>query len=251
MNKFNIPNPSGGHMLKAHDLNFIYQSLQEGITGAAHALGNAILYGCTIDLVNNVLTEGFVAIAGEIYYSPQASLFPDYRFSVVETVNPLSPRVMDDASSKNIHFTRRVELVNTGGTHPLTMADYRDIWLEYGNTGDLAYPVRLYSSNVVRPASSLLRPLRIKKSGRNLIIQGSVKVVAFANGTILFELPEECRNGKFNMITVSASTGETSGYSHWMNVWWYANGIASVDSGSFTTADDTIVLHFNHVIALL
>lgn len=250
MNKFNIPNPSGGHMLKAHDLNFIYQSLQEGITGAAHALGDAILYGCTIDLVNNILTEGFVAIAGEIYYSPQSSLFPDYRFSVVETVNPLSPRVMDDASSKNIHFTRRVELVSTGGVNPLNMADYRDIWYEYGNVADFAYRLRLNSSNVVRPTSSILRPLRVKKSGKDLVMQGSVKVNVFANQVILFELPIELCNGKFNMIVVSASEGETSSYSHWMNVWWRADGIVALESGSFTNSD-TIVLHFNHVIALL
>jgi hypothetical protein len=248
MNKFNIPEPSGGHRLKAHDLNFIYDSLKEGITGLARAYGNAILYGCRLD-PGFTLSEGFVAIDGEVYYFPGATGADyDYRFSVVETTHPLSPRVMDDASSKDIHKMRRVELVSSGGTHPLTMADFGDSWKTIGNSVD-SVPYKYANTNIVKPSAGSMRPLRFKKQGDELFLNGTVVIEAFENGMTLFDLPYGYTSDKFNLITVGASAQETSGYQHNMNVWFYANGIMCVQSGSYT-GTGRIVLHFNHKIQL-
>lgn len=149
MNRFNIPNPSGGFKLKAHDLNAIYDYLKSGIEGLAFK-ENCIITGCRpsnvfLSGLNAGISQGYVALRGEIYWVEQQIwdqiLIPDPVLVPFEEVRPPSPRISADASSKNVHFTRRAR-VEQFGSQPIKyrvseLADYGFSFYTIYNPGDL------------------------------------------------------------------------------------------------------------------
>jgi hypothetical protein len=194
MNKFNIPEPSGGFKLKAHDLNLIYSYLAEGIGGLASE-HNAILSGAQLggDLVNANISEGFVSIQGEVYKVNAQSWLTinigDPCFVPVETVVPPSPRTSADASILDVHF-QRIARIEQHGAQPVKVrindiANYADPFRTIFNpSSGAALRDHEYTNAWRRPSSQLIsqgyEPLKVRKTGKYLELKGNCEIDSFA-----------------------------------------------------------------------
>jgi hypothetical protein len=275
MNKFNIENPSGGFVLKAHDLNFIYDSLKEGVGGLA-GREDAILGGCRVstDLVaSSTMTEGFVSLGGEVYkVEAQAwnpTVITDPCLTPVETVTTPSPRMSADGNSKDVHF-KRVARVEQFGAQAVKK--------RFNELGDYGYAYRavlgavsgtvydtFYTGSWLPATADMLaagfETLKLRKTGRYLELVGTCAINSFVASQIA-ALPNlvtafdgaRLIPAKNNMIVVPlAVIGAGPGLSYTadntVNVVVNTDGEISVVGGSYSS-DGPVFLVFNHRIPL-
>jgi hypothetical protein len=275
MNKFNIPNPSGGFKLKAHDLNLIYSYLAEGIGGVA-GQENAILSGCRVTNsgTTSSITEGYVALNGEIYKVEAQSwdifTVTDPCFSPVETVVSPSPRVSADASSKDVHF-KRVATIQQYGAQAVKarFTEMGDYGYEYKPVLLAASPGTIYDTRYSGswiPAGTDLtnagfETLKVRKVGRYLELVGCCEISSFSASQIA-QLPDLLQSidgaslvpTKNTIIMVplaviGAGPGLSYTVGHTVYVGINTDGEIFVD-GSTYTADAGVFLVFNHRVPL-
>ena len=271
MNKFNIPNPTGGYKLTRRDLNFIYDALKEGMSGAAYGLRNAILFGCRLtngaDNASSTSTysEGFVAINGEIYYFPgqtwNNSTITDACFVPVETVISPSPKTSIDASVKNVHFQRRVQIqqyaAQTVKFRHKELFDYGDNWKTVINPGGITTvydTVYNASTDWLGFSDSDFETLKFRKNGPYLELKGLCRCETWADTETLFTLPNWAENISFrplkgSVLVVPARSGTTYP-TYFMNVTILPNGNVVEKTGTFSSAGDPLTLMFDHRILL-
>jgi len=275
MNKFNIPNPSGGFKLKAHDLNLIYQYLAEGIGGLA-GQENAILSGCRVSNsgTTSSITEGYVSLGGEVYKVEAQSwdilTVTDPCLTPVETVVSPSPRTSADASTKNVHF-KRVARVEQYGAQAVKAR-----FTELGDYGYAYKPVLLaaspgtiydtrYSGSWIPATADMVsagfETLKVRKVGRYLELVGCCSINSFTQ-TQIAQLPALLQSidgaplypSKRTIIQVplcviGAGPGLSYTVGHTVYVGLNDDGEIFVD-GSTYTADAGVFLVFNHRVPL-
>ena len=262
MNLFNIPEPSGGHKLKAHDLNFIYDSLKAGFTALSLERGNAVLYGLAYTRVNSTTvnySSGWVMMGGEIYYysglgNINTSVITDPVLVPYEVAMTPSPRIMADSTTKNIHFSRVVRIENRA-SQPVKYS-----LKELKNYGDAFHTIDavgagtdfVYTSPWVTSGVTDFATLKVRIVGEELEIQGVAKTAAYADGTV-FVLPDRFfgpnyRPVKVRSLVVAAKTVYTNPSDTMMLVDVDPTGIVSVN-GSGGSGD--LYLMFNHKIPLM
>lgn len=263
MNTFNIPNPSGGHILKAHDMNFIYDSLKEGFTALSLSRGNAILYGLqhTVFGAGSISYDaGWMMIEGEIYYfagqNVNLGVYPDPCFVPNETVMSPSPRSMADASSKDIHFKRVVTIEN----YAAQPVKFR--LKELQHFGDAFHTVYAYGTGGVdfefsngwaQNGLADFYPLKIRKIGDEIEITGTCKTTAFANNSTVIVLPTryfgvDYKPSKSHAFVIGARSNISSYTDHHMLA-EIDGGELRISSGSYVGTGE-IHLFFNHKIKL-
>lgn len=266
MNKFNIPSPSGGHILKAHDLNYIYDSLKEGFTALSLSKGNAILNGCEHQVFGATSISydaGWLMINGEIYYfagqNINLNVIPDPCFVPVETVMSPSPRSMADATSKDVHFKRVVTIQNYAA-QPVKFRmkelkhfgdPFHQVWPN--GTGGVDFE---FASGWAQLGLADYIPMKIRKIDDYLEIIGSCKTNAFTNHSLILTLPTRYFGVQYKPIAiqdfvVAAKTDPASYPDHMMLIGIDGlSGTIKVSSGTYTGTDD-LTLMFNHKIRLI
>jgi hypothetical protein len=274
MNKFNIPNPSGGHGLMAHDLNLIYDYLAEGMSGLA-LKESAILTGCRIntDLVTASITPGFVTIAGEVYrveaQSWAVSTITNPCFAVVESVVAPSPRIAANTNSTNVHFKRiaRVEELGSQTTKIAfsALGDYGDAYRSVIQSGFPGIYNPIFAAAWKVANSDMLtegfESLKARKVGRYVEYIGVTTIDSFAVGKV-FEVPDfpgsndvaRLLPAKLNCIVVPlAVVGAGPGFNYLLEdtaiVSVKPNGDVTLISATYSGSAQAFLI-FNHRIPL-
>jgi hypothetical protein len=270
MKRFNIPNPTGGYKLTRRDLNFIYDALKEGIGGLAFGKGNAVLYGCrstngdAYGTTTSTYTPGFVTINGEVYYFAGQTwnnlTLTDPCFVPAETIISPSPKVSIDATSKNVHFERRVVIEQYGvqsvKVRHKDMLDFADPWHNIVNPGatpalDLSYNP---SSSWVRISGGGYQALQFRKYGDCLELRGNCATDAYVNAQLAFYLRSHPDYINYipkyrTAVTCSATTNNDNPPDKFQNIYIKPDGAVHISEGNYGGSTGLNVF-FNHKIQL-
>lgn len=276
MNRFEIPNPSGGYKLKAEDLNALYDYLASGIKGLAYK-ESAIMTGVRPALVVGAgITQGYVVLEGEPYWVEAQTWDPNVITNPVlvpvESVRSPSPKTSADGSSKNVHFTRYAE-IQQSASQPIQyrirdLADYGFEWYTVYNNGELPImnflDVQYDGSGGWSKIGGTLeglgyRNLKLRKRDKYLELQGCcVQLNYTQKGTKLFKLPNpenkwgmpSLRPYKEQVVMVPMSQLNVNvERKYWAIVSFKTNGDVVLEEASLSTSD-SCMLHFNHSIPL-
>jgi hypothetical protein len=275
MNRFNIPNPSGGHRLKAHDLNLIYDYLAEAINGLA-TKQDAILSGCRIlgTFPNETLEAGFVCLGGEVYRVNQTVFDPNVITDPVlvphESVVSPSPRTSADSSTKNVHFSRVAVLeqnASQANSRRLnSFPNYNDelrLVLNPAQSGTVFQPIYDNAGGWRRVDSAYANyaNLRVRKRDNYVELVGCCVKASFA-ATKILQMPFLVASADYAPLIPSSNQVFLVSLSligsgppdfliptHWANIVLTTAGELVVANSSYT-GDAPAVLHFNHKIPL-
>lgn len=263
MKRFNIPEPSGGFLVKAHDFNFIFDAMKEALGAYMSKDNNCIVSGVNWSQsgANAIAySAGYVMIGGEVMKFNQTNvntlIITDPVFVPYETVIAPSPRVEADTTSKNIHFEKvaRIEQYVAQTTY-VRFADFKtftDPFHEIDTTGSGA-PFA-YGSGWAKTATADFQDLAVRKIDNYLEICGSCKTAAFANNSTIVTLPNQHKGinyqpAKIRSLVVPAKISPSGHSIHSMQVDIDPTGAITVHSGSYTSTAD-LILMFNHRIPL-
>ncbi len=271
MKYFNLPEPSGGHKIYADDIRFIHDALKEGFTALALGGGNSILSGLQysayqtfvggglVDIVQ--YTGGYVMLDGEIYkFETTAfdiSLITDPCLVPYETVIVPSPTIAADATNKNVHFSRvaRVEQYAAQSVkyRIKELKNYSDPFHTVDAFGT-PFSNFVFTSAWAQTGVTDFEPLKIRKIGDELEIQGVCKTAAFSNGDTILTLPTlpmgvKYRPAKIRSFPVSCKTVYTTYSDEIMNIDIQGTGAVQIASGTYSGSTDLYVM-FNNKIPL-
>lgn len=265
MKLFNIPNPSGGHVMKAHDLNFIYDAFKDGFTALSLKHGNNVIYGLDYTRVaSNIInySSGWVMIGGEIYYyaglgNINTTSIPDPCLVPYQVAISPSPRTAADSTTKNVHFDRYVRIENYAA-QPIK---YR--LKELRHFGDPFHTINPFGTGSdwdfatgwTTPGVTDFEPLKVRKMDDKLEIQGVAKTTAYSNGSTILTLPSlyfgtDYKPKKIRSFPVSARSSAGSLSNHMMLIDIDPTGAVTVNSGTYSGTTD-LFLFFNHEIPLM
>lgn len=123
---------TGGKPEYNDEILFLQDSVRESLSGVAKALGtDSILQGCVYSEPSGntwQVTEGFVVIGGEIFYSPAASgtwAGPEpLVWTIPEAYKSFDPLTYADSNEHNNHEVRRAVPVPTSLAGGAGVADY-------------------------------------------------------------------------------------------------------------------------------
>lgn len=199
MNKFKI-DYNGGAPLWTEDVEFMQNALQEALLGLGSfydKIGDPIIISGLTGTVtggNVTFTSGFIAVNGEIYYVPGATIpTGGGGIDINETTDPLGDKIFENGDPHSAYVIRKGTIVSSLGAGVIDLADFRsvtDTLVAYGcslNFASAWVNVSAFNSGWSNYAGSNQARYRKNNNGE-VEITGFVKNPT-ATGQVIFQLP--------------------------------------------------------------
>ncbi len=231
MNKFKAF--LGGHPMSVDDLEYIQTSIFDVFKGvlAPWQFGGSdpvILGGLVGSIVgsNTVFTAGYIAVNGEIYYVPPATVVTATAkvIDISETIDPAGDVIYEDLQARSTFIVRQGVLKNlAGGPNEIDLADFltktqklqamgavinlETAWFEVGAPGNMAFAAGWNENTMGSEFAGNIVRYRINKNGE-LQLGGNARNTAMGTtgSSLLFTLATAPSTIKIYPVSASDNT---------------------------------------------